>query len=111
MDADVRIFDLQAELCQAMGHPVRLKIVYLLKEGPQRVMDITQKMGVPQPAVSRHLAVLRHIGLVLTERQGLEVIYRIANPKIVAVCEMMRAVLSERETQRLEVLGALQHKR
>lgn len=108
MTAETQIFDLQAELCRAMGHPIRLRIVHLLKDGPQPVLDIAQRLGISQPTVSRHLAILRNIGIALAERQGVEVIYRIANPKIVAVCDMMRAVLAEREEQRMEILETLQ---
>jgi ArsR family transcriptional regulator len=107
MNLDTEVFDLQAELCLAMGHPIRLRIVHLLKEGPQRVAGIAESLGVAQAAASRHLAVLRNAGIVFAERHAQESIYQIANPKIVSVCEMMREVLAEREGRRSEVLSKL----
>ncbi len=101
------IFDLQAELCQAMGRPVRIRIVHLLKGGPQRVSNIVASLGIPQASISRHLAVLRNAGIVLANRHGSEFIYQIANPKIVAVCDMMREVLADREEIRSRSLEKL----
>ena len=102
------IFDMQAELCLAMAHPLRLKIVHLLKDGPKQVNKIAGALLVSQPTVSRHLAVLRNAGIVAATRQGADVFYRVANPKIVDICEMMRGVLAERENQRSDILAQLQ---
>jgi DNA-binding transcriptional ArsR family regulator len=101
-------FDLQAELCQALGHSIRLQILHLLKENPLRVKSISEQLGMPQALISRHLAILRNVGVVVAERHGQDMVYAIANPKIVGVCEMMRAVLAEREVRRSEMLGTLE---
>lgn len=100
----VTIFDLQAELCTAMGHPVRVQIVHLLREGPRRVNDIAKGLGIGQATISRHLAVLRNVGILSSQRQGTDMIYQISNPKITDICESMRKVLAERESQRSEIL-------
>lgn len=105
MEPDVIIFEMQAQLCQVLGHAVRLRIVHSLKEGPKCVNNLVAVLkNVPQPTVSRHLSVLRSAGILSTRRQGMEIIYEIANPKIVGVCEMMRTILAERESQQLELL-------
>jgi ArsR family transcriptional regulator len=102
------IFDLQAELCAAMSNPVRIKIVHLLREGPLRVNAIAEILEVSQPTVSRNLNVLRNVGILTSTRQGTDIIYQVANPKIVNICEMMRTVLAERENHRSEILNQLQ---
>jgi len=107
MSHPVTVFDLQAELCLAMSHPHRLEIVNLLKAGPKRVTDIADAVQISQTAASRHLAVLRNAGILAANRQGTDVIYQVAHPKIVSICEMMRDVLSERENQRSEILAQL----
>lgn len=99
------IFDLQAELCLAMSNPTRLRIVHLLREGPQRVSDICRILETNQPTISRHLAVLRRAGILQTVRQGADVIYQVGNPKVVEICEMMRELLAERELQRSELIS------
>ncbi len=99
------IFELQAKLCQTLGQPVRLRIINLLKDGPQCVTSIAEMIEAPQPTVSRHLAVLRSTGVLARQRKGQEVFYEITSPKIVEVCEMMRAILAEQESQHPEIFN------
>jgi DNA-binding transcriptional ArsR family regulator len=101
------IFDLQAELCHTMSNAARLRIVHCLREGPKRVGEIATATGYAQPKVSQHLAILRGRSIVSAERQGSEIIYRIANPKIVRVCDLMREVLAEQAAERSELIMAL----
>jgi len=89
------VFETQANLCRAMGAPARLEIVHALREGPKYVSDLARIIGLSQPTVSRHLAALRRIGILTAERQRIGVVYRIANPKIVAICDLMREVIAE----------------
>jgi len=104
MKSRVTVFDMQAELCLAMGHSVRLQIVHLLRDEPKRVSSIAEELNISQATISRHLAVLRNVGILSTQRQGTDIIYQIVNPKITDICESMRAVLAERESQRSEIL-------
>jgi ArsR family transcriptional regulator len=90
-----------------MSHAARLEIVHTLRDGPQPVNSLVQAMGLSQAALSRHLAVLRNIGLVTSHRQGQENIYQLANPKIVVICDMMRQVLAEQITHQAEGVNML----
>jgi ArsR family transcriptional regulator len=101
------IFDLQAKLCQTLGQSIRLKIINLLKSGPQCVTSIAEMIDTPQPTVSRHLTVLRSTGILTRQRRGQEVFYEIASPKIVEVYEMMRSILVEQEAHHLEIFDIL----
>ncbi|MDA8115649.1 MAG: metalloregulator ArsR/SmtB family transcription factor [Acidithiobacillus sp.] len=104
MTQEATIFGMQAELYLAMGHAIRLKIVYLLlKEGPKRVNSIAESLEINQTTISRHLALLRNVGILTARRQGTDMIYQIASPKIVSVCDLMRDMLAERESQRSEI--------
>ena len=104
------IFEMQAEMCKTMGNAARLQIVHALREGPMRVSDIVEATALAQAKVSQHLAVLRAYGVVATRRAGKDVIYRIANPKLTRVCDLMREVLAEQASERSEVFEALQGK-
>ena len=101
-------FELQAELCRAMGHHVRLEIVHTLRDGPKRVGDIAQMMSLAQSIISRHLAVLRNHKIVAAQRQGQDIIYSITNHKLVNVCDLMREVLLEEAAHQSELIQALQ---
>lgn len=101
------VFEMQAQLCQAMGNAARLEIVHILQDGPQSVNSLAQAMGISQAALSRHLAVLRHHGLVRAQRQGQENIYQLANPKIVLICGMMRQLIAEQLSRQAEITQTL----
>ena len=90
------VYRLQAEVLRALSNPHRLEIVHLLAEGPCEVSRLAQTMGISQPNVSQHLAVMRTIGIVDAERDGREVRYRLSDPEIICACETMRGVLLRR---------------
>ncbi len=90
-----RIFEIQAELCRAMGNPLRIEIVHLLRDNPLTVNDIASSTNNHQATVSRNLAILRNAGIVTTHREGNNILYHVANPKLVRVCDLMQEVLEE----------------
>jgi DNA-binding transcriptional ArsR family regulator len=96
------IFDIQAEFCRAMGNATRLQILHILRERPMTVSEIVSRLGVSQSMASRQLAVLRSVGVVVGERHGNEIVYRLANEKIGEVCDLVRAVLIE-QTQKQSI--------
>ena len=101
------IFELQAELCKMMGNATRLQIVHCLRADPQRVSNIIHATGLAQAKVSQHLGALRARGIVTTERRGKDIGYRISNPNIVRVCDLMREVLMQQAAERLEMIKVL----
>jgi DNA-binding transcriptional ArsR family regulator len=104
------IYELQAELCRAMSHAGRIEILHALREGPKRVSDIAREIDSSQVTVSRHLAVLRHSGIVAAQRQGQDVYYSVVNPKILEVCSLMLDVLSEQAAHQSELMQTLQER-
>ena len=90
------IFDFQADFCKAMGHPVRLRILHVLLEGPMIVGDLVRCLDLPQSMISRQLHILRYAGIVVCDRRGTKMIYRLTDMKIGEVCSLVRQVLSEK---------------
>ncbi len=105
------IFDLQAQLCQTMSNATRLRIVHTLRDGPKSVGKLAEVLELDQAKVSQHLAVLKSRGIVASQRQGSAVIYRITNPKIERICDLMREVLAEQAAQRSELIQALRQRK
>src|SRR3989304_5912772 len=89
------IFALPADVCKALGSAARLKIIDALRPGELAVSDIAGAVGARKASVSEHLAVMRQKGIVETRRQGLHVYYRLASPKVLQACQLMREVLLE----------------
>lgn len=93
--AEKRIFELHAEVCKTLSNPLRLQIINELQEGEKTVSALTKALGIRQANLSQHLAVLRQRGVLVTRRDGPNVYYRIANPKIIKACNLIREVLLE----------------
>jgi DNA-binding transcriptional ArsR family regulator len=104
---DSIIFELQAQLCDAMSHPARQKIIHILFDGKKSVGDIVDLAELGQSLVSRHLAILKRAGVVTSVRHGQEIYYEVSNPRIADVCELMRKVLSEQLAQSSERIERL----
>jgi ArsR family transcriptional regulator len=101
------IFDIQAEFCRAMGNPTRLQILHILRERPMTVSEIMTKLELSQSMISRQLSVLRSVSVVVGERHGNEMIYRLANEKIGEVCDLVRTVLMEEMHKQTDILNGL----
>ena len=101
------VYELQAELCRALSHPVRLELIHLLREGPKRVGDLAQIIGLNQGTVSRHLGVLRNSEILTTQHHGRDIHYQIVDPRVSDLCELMRQVLVEQAVRRSKVLKTL----
>ncbi|HUI90313.1 MAG TPA: metalloregulator ArsR/SmtB family transcription factor [Anaerolineales bacterium] len=100
-----KVFEIQSDLCRAMGSPVRMEILNLLRNGPITVNQIASATNHPQATISRNLTILRNVDIVATQREGTNVLYHIANPKLMEVCDLMREVLIE-QTNELSALIA-----
>ena len=90
------VYTLQAEVLKTLSNPRRLEIIHLLADGPREVSRLAEEMGISQPNVSQHLALMRAAGVVEAERDGREVRYRLSDPEIIVACETMSGVLVRR---------------
>lgn len=91
-------FSEEAEIFKALGHPIRLKIVYgLLKVGGCNVKNMQECLGLHQATVSQHLIHLKSRGIITSTRQGLEMIYKVTNPWAKCVIDNIERRLNEEE--------------
>jgi DNA-binding transcriptional ArsR family regulator len=77
-----------AQTMQALATPSRVRILSRLGSGACAVGELSRDVGMEQPAVSQQLRVLRHLGLVVGEREGRRVIYALHDDHV-------RSLLSE----------------
>ena len=68
-------YEARAKVIKALGHPARLLIVDMLKDGPRCVCELRDEVGSDISTVSKHLSVLKNAGIVEDERRGLQVFY------------------------------------
>lgn len=79
-DQEILVDDLDA-LFKGFADPTRLRVLNALVAGELCVCDLVELLGIPQPAVSRHLAYLRRMGLVTATREWKFAHYRLAEPR------------------------------
>ncbi|WP_405173738.1 ArsR/SmtB family transcription factor [Paenibacillus sp. FSL H8-0260] len=83
MDKNFKAYNQTAETLKAIAHPVRLCIIKgLLEKGSCNVSFMQDCLDLPQSTVSQHLQKLRSLGIVETERNGLEINYSVKDEKI-----------------------------
>ena len=85
-----------SDVFDALAHPIRRKILKLLRKGPLSAGDLAADFEISKPTLSGHFAVLKAADLVYTERQGTSIIYRL-NMSVLE--EAMAALMSIAGTQ------------
>ena len=86
---------LLAKFARGLGDPTRLRILRLLLDRPRSVSELIDHLSMPQSRVSNHLACLKWCGYVATERQGRAIIYRVIDPRMGAVIELIRDIVAD----------------
>ena len=94
----------KAEIFQALGHLTRVAIVEYLREGEISVGSLCEKLGIEQANASQHLAVLRSKHIVETRKDGNQIFYRLANPVVGEMLELMRQYFFDHVNEAMQVL-------
>ncbi len=87
---DPRVLHSAAEIIKLLGHAERLKIVEALEDGEMTVSEIFEACSLGQAICSQHLRRLRTLGVVKARKHGLNVIYRITEPKVYHILNCIR---------------------
>jgi len=87
------------DVFRLLGQPIRVQIILILGYGEACVCHIEAVLGVRQAVISQHLMVLRDAGLVVANREGRNIFYRITNPALYpSVRQMAEASGTSRES-------------
>ncbi len=98
------LYQAKADLFRTMGHPVRIRVLELLQEGPLPVRELLAEIAVEPSNLSQQLAVLRRAGLVVSAREGSTVVYTLSTP---AVADLMRSARRILTTMIIDNQGTL----
>lgn len=93
--SDQQLYELHASICQTLANPKRLEIIAHLRDGERTVTELVESIQISQANLSQHLGLMRQKGIVIARREGLNIYYRLSNPKIIQACDLMRQVLLE----------------
>ena len=109
IDGEEIVFKLKADFLKALAHPLRLAIIEQLKNGEMSVGQLVNKLEIEQSSISKHLSILRQVGILHSRQEKVTVYYSIRDRDIFKVlrpiAEMLRKKLKEGQRV-LEHLGA-----
>jgi DNA-binding transcriptional ArsR family regulator len=103
----VPLYQAKAELFRTLGHPVRIRVLELLQDGPKPVRDLLADIGVEASSLSQQLAVLRRAGMVTSSREGALVMYELSSADVAALLAAARRILAAVLTDRDGLLAEL----
>jgi DNA-binding transcriptional ArsR family regulator len=93
IDAEMRSrYKAQAEIIKALADPTRLMIVDQLSQGERCVCELTEMAGLDMSTVSRHLRQLKSAGLLVDDKRGTQVFYKLKIPCILNFFKCVESV-------------------
>ena len=96
-------FSRHAEMCKVFSSPIRLQILNILREHEMSVSNLAARLGVAIGNLSQHLNMMKQRRVLVSRKDGNNVYYRLANPKMLKAFDMIREILLE-QMQRESVL-------
>jgi ArsR family transcriptional regulator len=82
----------KAELFKALGHPVRIRVLELLRDGERTVSELQVALEIDASSVSQQLSVLRSRQLVTGRKEGTSVHYRVTDPGVFELLDIARSI-------------------
>jgi ArsR family transcriptional regulator len=103
----VPLYQTKAEFFRTLGHPVRIRVLELLGDGPLPVRDLLADIDIEASNLSQQLAVLRRAGIVTSTREAGTVRYALAGPDVADLMRAARSFLTQILTGQAELLHEL----
>jgi DNA-binding transcriptional ArsR family regulator len=94
----------KAEFFKALGHPLRIRLLELLRDGPLSVGQLQSAVGAPSSSISQQLAVLRARNIVATERRGTTVLYTVRDPELFDLLDAARRIFNAHLADTIDLL-------
>src|SRR4051794_1670597 len=102
------VHEVKATLFRVLGHPARVRILELLRDGERSVGALQSDLALDSSGTSQHLAALRRIGLVHARREGTNVYYRVDDPRVFDLLAAGRDILGRRMAEQQAILEELE---
>jgi ArsR family transcriptional regulator len=101
------VYRLKAEMFRVLGHPVRVRMLELLRSGELPVRELQRLLDLDSSGASQHLGALRKLGLLESRREGTSVYYRIKDERTNELLDVARHILTSNLEQSRALLGEL----
>ncbi|MEQ4721815.1 metalloregulator ArsR/SmtB family transcription factor [Nonomuraea sp. B19D2] len=103
----VPLYQAKADFFRTLGHPVRIRVLELLHDGPLPVRDLLNEIDIEASSLSQQLSVLRRAGIVTASREGVTVVYELATSEVAELLVAARQILTRLLAGQGELLAEL----
>lgn len=100
-----------AEQFKALGEPSRLRLMNLLFDGEASVGELAQRSGMTLANVSKQLGLLHRVGWVARRKDGLNVLYSLADARVGQLCQLMCRRVQDLTAAEYRSVGAVARRR
>jgi DNA-binding transcriptional ArsR family regulator len=101
------IYRIKAEFFRTLGHPARVRVLELLKDGEMTVGDLQAELGIDSSGTSQHLSAMRRQGILEARKEGTSVYYSVRDPRVFQILESARQVIGSHLEEANALLGEL----
>jgi len=98
------LYEARAKIIKAMAHPTRLFIVDELSRHEKCVCELTEMIGADTSTVSKHLSILKSVGIIADEKRGSQVYYTLRVPCVLNFFGCVESVLKTTAKEQLQLL-------
>jgi DNA-binding transcriptional ArsR family regulator len=88
------IYQMKAEFFKTLGHPARIRVLEVLRDGECSVGELIPAVGIEPSHLSQQLGILRRANILQVRKQGAAVRYSVTDPRIFDLLEVARAILT-----------------
>ena len=99
---------MKAEFFKTLGHPARIRILEVLRDGERAVSELIPEVGIEPSHLSQQLAILRRANVLRSRKEGSSVLYSVTEPRLFELLELAKTILTSSLTETRELLEELE---
>ncbi|MHB1710320.1 MAG: ArsR/SmtB family transcription factor [Acidimicrobiales bacterium] len=102
------IYQVKADFFKTLGHPARIRVLEVLREGERPVSELIPEVGIESSHLSQQLGIMRRANLVQTRKDGASVIYSVSNPMLFELLDVAKQILTSSLVETRDLLAELE---
>jgi ArsR family transcriptional regulator len=102
------IYQVKADFFKALGHPARIRVLEVLRDGERPVSELIPAVGIESSHLSQQLGIMRRANLVQARKDGASVVYSVNNPMLFELLDVARQILTSSLVETRELLAELE---
>ena len=102
------IYQVKAEFFKALGHPARIRILEVLRDGERPVGELIPEVGIEASHLSQQLGLMRRANLIQARKAGSNVFYSVGEPMLFELLEIAKRIITASLTETQELLERIQ---